>query len=86
MKKAAKIFLIIGIIAGFWTIVCPIIGIKTVKRINTATSKAELKALGICSIIFVNVLGGIFTLCIPEEALKANAPAVEAPAEEAKAE
>ena len=70
MKTAAKVFLIIGMIMGFWGILPLVFGIPAVKRINNAKSHEELKTLGILSIIFVSLLGGIFMLCIKDSDLK----------------
>ena len=69
MKKAAKTFLIIGMILEFYLIVPLIIGILTIKRINNAKTTDELRGWGIASILLVSVLGGIFVLCIKDEEL-----------------
>lgn len=72
MKKAAKVFLVIGMILSFYIVVSIIFGIITIKRINSARDKSELVGWGIVSIFFVSVLGGIFTLCIRQEELDSN--------------
>ena len=69
MKKAAKVFLVIGMILGFYAILPIIFGVITIKKINNASSAQELKGWGVVSIIFVSVLGGIFTLCIRDSEL-----------------
>lgn len=78
MKTAAKVFIIIGMIFGFWRILSIIFGALSLGKINTATKKSELVGLGICTLIFCSVLGGIFMLCIPEEQLNQNRPATSA--------
>ena len=76
MKTAAKVFIIIGMIIGFWMILPIIFGALSLGKINSATQKSELIGLGICTLIFCSVLGGIFMLCIPEEQLNKGAAAL----------
>ncbi len=80
MKTASKIFIILGMIVEFWLIIPLIVGILALSKINSATSKNDLTATGIFTILFCSVLGGIFMLCIPEEELAKNkAPQIEQP-------
>lgn len=72
MKTAAKVFIIIGMIYSGLLIFPIIIGIFALKRIENASTKDELTTYGILVLIFVNLLGGIFMLCIKEEDLKQN--------------
>ena len=72
MKKAAKVFLVIGMILQFYFILPIIFGAITISKINHASSKQEFKGWGVVSIIFVSVLGGIFTLCIKDSELNDN--------------
>ena len=72
MKKAAKVFLIIGMVLSFYIVISIVFGIITIKRINRAHEKSELVGWGVVSILFVSVLGGIFTLCIRQEELDSN--------------
>ncbi len=60
MKKVAKIFIIIGMICGFWCILPLIFGFRTLKRINANTLTTGDKVL---TLIFVNTIGGILLLC-----------------------
>jgi len=69
MKTAAKIFLIIGMINLGILIYPIIIGVKAFKKLDTANSVEELKTLGILSLLFVNLLAGIFILCLKNEDL-----------------
>ena len=63
MKTAAKVFIIIGMVVGFWMILPLVFGILALKKLNTATSKSELVGMGICTLLFVNIIGGILMLC-----------------------
>lgn len=71
MKTAAKVFIIIGMIVGFWMILPLIFGGIALGKLKKAQTKSELTGIAICVLLFVNVLGGIFMLCIKEEDLKA---------------
>ncbi|MBR7132673.1 MAG: hypothetical protein IKD04_03990 [Clostridia bacterium] len=68
MKTAAKIFIIIGMIVGFWYILPLIFG-------GIALSKMKKNELTtgwkICVLLFVNILAGILLLCMPNEATQA---------------
>jgi len=67
MKTAAKVFIIIGMIVGFWTILPLIFGIIALKKMKTEKPST---GLSVCVLLFCNVLGGIFLLCSkPEEYL-----------------
>ena len=67
MKTAAKVFIIIGMIVGFWTILPLIFGIIALKKMKTEEPST---GLSVCVLLFCNVLGGIFLLCSkPEEYL-----------------
>ena len=72
MKKAAKVFLIIGMIGGGYLIFPIILGIFALRRLNRAKSSEDLKVWGILSIFFVSTLGGIFMLCVKDEELADN--------------
>ena len=69
MKTAAKIFIMISMVCGFWTIFPLIFGGIALKISKTGTTKSELTGSAICTLIFVNVLAGIFMLCIKDEDL-----------------
>ena len=75
MKKVAKVFIIIGMIFGFWTILPLIFGGIALKKMKTEKPSV---GLSICVLIFCNTLGGIFLLCSkPEEYAVPAAPATE---------
>lgn len=85
MKKAAKIFIILGMVVGCYMIVPIIVGIFALKKLNTATTKSELTVMAIVTLLFCGMIGGILMLLIPEEELALNAkpaPAPAAPAEQ----
>ncbi|MBE6977618.1 MAG: hypothetical protein E7438_03135 [Ruminococcaceae bacterium] len=69
MKTVAKVFIIIGMIAGCWTILPLIFGAIALKKLKTATTKSELTATAILTLIFCNVVGGILMLCLKDEDL-----------------
>ena len=69
MRKAAKVFIIIGMIIQFYLIFPIIVGANALKRLNTARTVDDLRGYGIASIICVSVLGGIFMLCVRQNEL-----------------
>lgn len=73
MKKAAKVFLILGMVVQAILIYPIILGIFAIKKIDNAQSKNDLTAWGIISIFFVSTVGGILMLLIPEEEYSAYA-------------
>ena len=71
MKVAAKIFIIIGMIVGFWMILPIIFGAITLKKLGNGTLTTGWKV--VC-LIFVSLLGGIFLLCSKDTDYALNAP------------
>ena len=69
MKAAAKVFIILGMIVGFWMILPLIFGGMALKKLNTATSKSELTGTAILVLLFVNMIGGILMLCLKDQDL-----------------
>lgn len=63
MKTAAKVFIIIGIIAGFITIIAPIIGFMTLNQMKTGKPTTTMCVL---TLIFCSLIGGILLLCADE--------------------
>lgn len=70
MKTAAKVFIVLGMIFGFILILPIIFGALSISKIDSATEKSELVGLGVCTLLFCSLLGGIFMLCIPESELQ----------------
>lgn len=67
MKTAAKVFIIIGMIFTFYLIVPVIVGAIALNKMKKATSRDELTGIGIVTLLFCNILGGIFLLCTKDE-------------------
>ncbi len=66
MKKAAKVFIIIGMICTFYCIFPLIFGFKALKKLETATCKADITKWGVLTLIFCSTIGGIFMLCLKD--------------------
>ncbi|MBO5270677.1 MAG: hypothetical protein J6B77_07820 [Clostridia bacterium] len=65
MKTAAKVFIILGMIFGFWYILPIIFGAIALKKLKNAKCKADISvATCVLTLIFCSVLGGIFLLCL----------------------
>jgi len=71
MKVAAKVFIIIGMIVGFWMVLPIIFGAITLKKLGNGTLTTGWKV--VC-LIFVSLLGGIFLLCSKDTDYALNAP------------
>lgn len=67
MKTAAKVFIIIGMIFGFWMILPLIFGGITLSKMKTATSKSDLTTWAVLTLLFCSLLGGVFLLCCKDE-------------------
>ncbi len=64
MKTVAKVFIIIGMIAGCWTVLPLIFGIIALNKLKNNTMTTGFK---VCVLLFVNVVAGILLLCMPKE-------------------
>ena len=73
MQTVAKVFIIIGMVVGFWSILPLIFGIIALKKLKTATKKDDLVVTAVLTLLFCNILGGIFMLLIKDEDLADNA-------------
>ncbi len=71
MKQVAKVFIIIGLIVGFWAILPLIFGIPALKKLDQAQTTAELGASPILVLLFVNVIAGILMLVMKDSDLQA---------------
>ena len=69
MKTPAKVFIWIGMIIQFFLIYPIVLGVLSLKKINSATSSNELQTLGIFTTLFCSLLGGVFMLCIKDDEL-----------------
>lgn len=72
MKKAAKIFIILGMIIGCYMIIPIIMGAIALGKLDRATSKSQIIKWGILTIIFTSQVGGILMLCLREEHFSQN--------------
>ena len=72
MKTAAKVFILLSMVFGFWVILPLIFGGMALGKLKTATTKSELTTSAVLVLLFCSLLGGIFMLCISEEELAAN--------------
>ena len=70
MELVAKIFIIIGMVVGFWSILPLIFGIIALKKLKEKKMTTGWK---ICTLIFVNLVAGIILLVMPKEETAANA-------------
>jgi hypothetical protein len=70
MKTAAKVFIIIGMIVGFWTILPLIFGGIALKQMKT---QKPTTGICICVLLFCNMIGGILLLCSKDEEYLAQA-------------
>ncbi len=64
MKTAAKVFIIIGMIVGFWYILPLIFGIIALKKMKTEKPSV---GLSICVLLFCNTIAGILLLVSKDE-------------------
>lgn len=65
MKTAAQVFIIIGMVCGFWVILPLIFGGIALSQM----SKGQRPSTGIsvCVLLFCNMIGGILLLCAKDE-------------------
>ncbi len=63
MELAAKIFIIIGMIAGAIGILPLVFGIIVLNKMKKGTLTTGWKVI---ALLFVNLIGGILLLCLPE--------------------
>ena len=72
MKTAAKVFIIINMIFLFWLIFPLVVGILALGKLNTAKKKDDLVVMGVITILFCSLLGGVFMLLVTDEELQKN--------------
>lgn len=63
METVAKVFIIIGMIAGFWSILPVIFGAIALSKMKKNQLTTGWK---VCVLLFVNLIAGILLLCMPE--------------------
>jgi hypothetical protein len=70
MKKAAKIFLVIGMLLTFFLIYPPFIGITAYRKLDDEnTTQEDLTLWGILSLFFVSPIAGLLILLLKPEDL-----------------
>ena len=69
MKQLAKIFIILGMVVGFWAIIPLIVGIPPLKRLDTSKTREELGSYPILVLLFVNIVAGIVMFVMKDEDL-----------------
>ncbi len=69
MKTAAKVFIIIGMIAGCWYILPLVFGFIALSKMKNNQMTTGWK---ICVLLFVNIIAGILLLCMPNEEPASN--------------
>lgn len=76
MKTAAKVFIIIGMVSGFWLILPIIFGAIALSQMKKGKPST---GISVCVLLFCNMVGGILLLCSKEEDyLPVEEPIVEA--------
>lgn len=76
-----KLLSIMAIVMAVCSVIALVVGSLALQKLKTAKNKNELVLFGVLSIFFVNLLGGIFMLCVKNEDLNAEtiAPVSEKP-------
>lgn len=64
---AAKVFIIIGMVLNCFLIYPLVVGILALNKIKEAKTKDELITVGVLTLIFCNIIGGILILSINEQ-------------------
>jgi len=72
MKKAAKVFLIIGMVLSFYLIFPIVLGVIAIKKLDEGATKEDIQLWGILSMFFVSPIGGLFMLLLKPEDLIEN--------------
>lgn len=60
----------ISVIYAFAIASVEIVGAIALKKLNTATNKDQLVGIGVCTLIFCSLIGGILMLCLTDADLK----------------
>ncbi len=71
MKTLAKVFIIIGMVVGFWSILPLIFGIIALNQMKTQKPST---GICVCVLLFCSLLGGIFLLCSNDSEYLPEAP------------
>ena len=66
MRTATKVFIWIGMIIGFILIYPLVVGIFALNKLEEAESSKDLQTMGVLTLLFCSLLGGIFMLSIKD--------------------
>ena len=69
VKQAAKIFIIIGMVVGFWCILPLVFGFPALKKLDAAKTTKDLGSSPILVLLFVNPVAGILMLVMKDSDL-----------------
>ena len=64
---AAKIFIIIGMVVSFFLIIPIIVGVLSLIQLSTAKQKSDITIMGVLTLLFCSLIGGIIMLCITDK-------------------
>ena len=67
MKKAAEVFIIIGMILGFPTIIPLIVGGIALTKLDEAEDTSDIIGIAILTIFFCSRIAGILMLCLSDD-------------------
>ena len=65
MKTAAQVFIIIGMVCGFWMILPLIFGGIALSQMSKGQRPST--GMSVCVLLFCNMIGGILLLCAKDE-------------------
>ena len=67
MKKAAEVFIIIGMILGCLGIIPLIVGSIALTKLDEAEDSADIIGIAILTILFCSPIAGILMLCLSDD-------------------
>lgn len=73
MKKAAKVFIIMGMINQFYLVYPIIFGVFALRALKEVKTRKEMKLHGVLTCLLTSAIGGMFMLCLEDEDLASNA-------------
>lgn len=72
MKNTAKVFIWIGIIAQCFLIYPIVVGVIALQKLNEIRKKEEIQTIGILTLFFCSLVGGIIMLTMTDKDLSEN--------------
>ena len=68
MKTVAKVFIIIGMVVGFYMIFPIVLGALALKKLKAAQTKADFPTgWAVVVLLLVNLIAGIILLCMKDK-------------------